>query len=297
MKSTIFLLCLGFIFSIQAEFIKYEEETDIAILTINRPKALNALNSQVLEELDKALESIDTEKIRVLIITGAGQKSFVAGADIAEMSTLTKAQGAEFSKKGNDVFRKIETFPIPVIAAINGFALGGGCEISMSCDIRICSDNAIFGQPEVGLGITPGFGGTQRLARLVGLGMAKQMIFTGQNIKAEEAYRIGLVNAVYPQQELLNEAKKLATTIAKNGANAIKNSKKAINDGYQMEIDKAIQIEEQLFGECFQSDEQVERMKKFLEKGKKKQAKKEDKSEEKPKNLRTEEKKEAEKEK
>ena len=276
MKSTIFLLCLGFIFSIQAEFIKYEEETDIAILTINRPKALNALNSQVLEELDKVLESIDTEKIRVLIITGAGQKSFVAGADIAEMSTLTKAQGAEFSKKGNDVFRKIETFPIPVIAAINGFALGGGCEISMSCDIRICSDNAIFGQPEVGLGITPGFGGTQRLARLVGLGMAKQMIFTGQNIKAEEAYRIGLVNAIYPQAELLNEAKKLATTIAKNGANAIKNSKKAINDGYHMEIDKAIQIEEQLFGECFQSDEQVERMKKFLEKGKKKQAKKEE---------------------
>jgi len=274
MKSTIFLLCLGFIFSIQAEFIKYEEETDIAILTINRPKALNALNSQVLEELDKVLESIDTEKIRVLIITGAGQKSFVAGADIAEMSTLTKAQGAEFSKKGNDVFRKIETFPIPVIAAINGFALGGGCEISMSCDIRICSDNAIFGQPEVGLGITPGFGGTQRLARLVGLGMAKQMIFTGQNIKAEEAYRIGLVNAIYPQAELLNEAKKLATTIAKNGANAIKNSKKAINDGYHMEIDKAIQIEEQLFGECFQSDEQVIRMKKFLEKNKKKSEKK-----------------------
>ena len=225
MKATIFLLCLWLIFSVQTEFIKYEEETDIAVLTINRPKALNALNSQVLDELDKVLESIDTEKIHALIITGAGEKSFVAGADIAEMSTLTKAQGAEFSKKGNDVFRKIETFPIPVIAAINGFALGGGCEISMSCDIRICSDNAIFGQPEVGLGITPGFGGTQRLARLVGLGMAKQMIFTGQNIKSEEAYRIGLVNAVYPQQELLNEAKKLATTIAKNGANAIKNSK------------------------------------------------------------------------
>ena len=297
MKSTIFLLCLGIIFSTQAEFIKYEEETDIAILTINRPRALNALNSQVLDEIDKVLESIDTEKIRVLIITGEGQRSFVAGADIAEMSTLTKVQGAEFSKKGNDVFRKIETFPIPVIAAINGFALGGGCELAMSCDIRICSENAIFGQPEVGLGITPGFGGTQRLARLVGLGMAKQMIFTGQNIRSDEAYRIGLVNAIYPQAELLNEAKKLATTIAKNGANAIKNSKKAINDGYQMEIDKAIQIEEQLFGECFQSDEQVERMKNFLEKGKKKQTKKEDKSEEKPKNLRTEEKKEAEKEK
>ena len=145
MKATIFLLCLWLIFSVQTEFIKYEEETDIAVLTINRPKALNALNSQVLDELDKVLESIDTEKIHALIITGAGEKSFVAGADIAEMSTLTKAQGAEFSKKGNDVFRKIETFPIPVIAAINGFALGGGCEISMSCDIRICSDNAIFG--------------------------------------------------------------------------------------------------------------------------------------------------------
>ena len=297
MKSTIFLLCLGIIFSIQAEFVKYEEETDIAILTINRPRALNALNSQVLDEIDKVLESIDTEKIRVLIITGEGQRSFVAGADIAEMSTLTKAQGAEFSKKGNDVFRKIETFPIPVIAAINGYALGGGCELAMSCDIRICSENAIFGQPEVGLGITPGFGGTQRLARLVGLGMAKQMIFTAQNIRSDEAYRIGLVNAVHPKEELLNEAKKLATTIAKNGANAIKNSKKAINDGYQMEIDKAIQIEEQLFGECFQSDEQVERMKNFLEKGKKRQTKKEDKIEEKPKNLRTEEKKEAEKEK
>ena len=297
MKSTIFLLCLGIIFSIQAEFVKYEEETDIAILTINRPRALNALNSQVLDEIDKVLESIDTEKIRVLIITGEGQRSFVAGADIAEMSTLTKVQGAEFSKKGNDVFRKIETFPIPVIAAINGYALGGGCELAMSCDIRICSENAIFGQPEVGLGITPGFGGTQRLARLVGLGMAKQMIFTAQNIRSDEAYRIGLVNAVHPKEELLNEAKKLATTIAKNGANAIKNSKKAINDGYHMEIDKAIQIEEQLFGECFQSDEQVERMKNFLEKGKKRQTKKEDKSEEKPKNLRTEEKKEAEKEK
>jgi enoyl-CoA hydratase len=285
------------IFSIQAEFVKYEEETDIAILTINRPRALNALNSQVLDEIDKVLESIDTEKIRVLIITGEGQRSFVAGADIAEMSTLTKVQGAEFSKKGNDVFRKIETFPIPVIAAINGYALGGGCELAMSCDIRICSENAIFGQPEVGLGITPGFGGTQRLARLVGLGMAKQMIFTAQNIRSDEAYRIGLVNAVHPKEELLNEAKKLATTIAKNGANAIKNSKKAINDGYHMEIDKAIQIEEQLFGECFQSDEQVERMKNFLEKGKKRQTKKEDKIEEKPKNLRTEEKKEAEKEK
>ena len=298
MKTQQILLFLTFLISIQAaEYIKFEIEGEFAILTINRPKALNALNSEVLDELDKVLDSIDTYKIRALILTGAGEKSFVAGADIAEMSTLTKEQGKAFSKKGNDVFRKLETLEIPVIAAINGFALGGGCEIAMSCDIRICSENAIFGQPEVGLGITPGFGGTQRLARLVGPGMAKQMIFTGQNIKAEEALRIGLVNAVYPQNELLNEARKLALSIAKNGQNAVRNSKKAINDGLQLDIEKAIKIEEKLFGDCFQSDEQVERMKKFLEKGKKKQAKKEDKSEEKPKNLRTEEKKEAEKEK
>ena len=272
MKTQLLFLFLTFL-TIQAEFIKYQEEGEIAILTINRPKALNALNSQVLDELDRVLDDIDTDKIHALILTGAGEKSFVAGADIAEMSTLTKGQGEAFSKKGNDVFRKIETFEIPVIAAINGFALGGGCEISMSCDIRICSENAIFGQPEVGLGITPGFGGTQRLARLVGPGMAKQMIFTGQNIKAEEALRIGLVNAVYPQKELLNEARKLALTIAKNSAHAVKNSKKAINDGLQLDIDKAIKIEEKLFGDCFESSEQVDRMKKFLEKNKSKKDK------------------------
>lgn len=188
------------------EFITYEQDGYVGVITINRPKALNALNSQVLEELDAALDAVNLDETRALILTGAGEKSFVAGADIGEMSTLTKAEGEAFGKKGNDVFRKLETFPIPVIAAVNGFALGGGCEISMSCDIRICSDNAIFGQPEVGLGITPGFGGTQRLARLVGPGMAKQMIYTARNIKADEAFRIGLVNAVYPQEELMAAA-------------------------------------------------------------------------------------------
>ncbi len=143
------------------EFVLYEQKGTYAILTINREKALNALNSTVLEELDKTIDGIDLQTVRCLIVTGAGQKSFVAGADIGEMSNLTKAEGEAFGKKGNDVFRKLETLPIPVIAAVNGFALGGGCEISMSCDIRICSDNAVFGQPEVGLGITPGFGGTQ----------------------------------------------------------------------------------------------------------------------------------------
>lgn len=261
------------VFSLETQFIKYEEEGMIAVLTINRPKALNALNSQVLDELDKTLDSIDKSKIRCLIITGAGEKSFVAGADIGEMSSLTKEQGQAFGKKGNDVFRKLETFPIPVIAAINGFALGGGCEISMSCDIRICSDNAVFGQPEVGLGITPGFGGTQRLARLVGQGMAKQMIFTGRNIKADEAYRIGLVNAVYPQNELLPAAKKMAETIAKQAPIAVRNSKKAINDGLQVDMDKAIEIEEKLFGDCFETEDQRAGMGNFLEKDKSKKLK------------------------
>ena len=262
------------ILSLETQFIKYEEEQTTAILTINRPKALNALNSQVLEEIDKTLSNIDLNRIKALIITGAGEKSFVAGADIAEMSKLTKKEGEAFGKKGNDIFRKLEQFPIPVIAAINGFALGGGCEIAMSCDIRICSENAIFGQPEVGLGITPGFGGTQRLARIVGPGMAKQMIFTGQNIKAEEALRIGLVNEIFPQKELLENAKKIAENIGKNIAHSVKNSKKAINDGLQVDMDKAVVIEEKLFGDCFETNEQKEAMENFLHKGKSKSPKK-----------------------
>ena len=277
MKLSFFLILLLSISSLQSEFIEYKEiEDQISIITINRPKALNALNSKVLEELDQTLESIDTNKIRTVIITGSGEKSFVAGADITEMSTLTKKEGETFSKKGNDVFRKIETFEIPVIAAVNGFALGGGCELAMSCDIRICSDNAIFGQPEVGLGITPGFGGTQRLARLIGIGMAKQMIYTGQNIKAEEAKRIGLVNEVYSKEELLNEAIKLAKNIARNSANAVKSSKKAINEGMQLDIDSAIKLEEEIFGDCFGTEDQIELMKAFLSKNKKSKEKKEE---------------------
>ena len=250
------------------EFITYEAEGQIGIITINRPKALNALNSTVLEELDKTLDAVDLQTVRCLILTGAGEKSFVAGADIGEMSTLTKAEGEAFGKKGNDVFRKLETFPIPVIAAVNGFALGGGCEISMSCDIRICSENAVFGQPEVGLGITPGFGGTQRLARLVSPGMAKQLIYTAKNIKADEAYRIGLVNAVYPLDELLPAAEKMAETIAKNAPIAVRACKKAINDGMQVDIDRAVAIEEGLFGSCFETADQKEGMGAFLEKRK-----------------------------
>lgn len=249
-------------------FITYEQEGFVGIVTINRPKALNALNSQVLEELQETFQAIDLEATRAVILTGAGEKSFVAGADIGEMSTLTKKEGEAFGKKGNDVFRMIETFPIPVIAAINGFALGGGCEISMSCDIRICSENAVFGQPEVGLGITPGFGGTQRLARLVGPGMAKQMIYGARNIKADEAYRIGLVNAVYSQEELMMEAKKLAAGIAKNAPIAVRACKKAINDGLDAKMEDAIVIEEKLFGSCFETEDQKYGMAFFLDKNK-----------------------------
>lgn len=252
------------------EFVLYEQKGAVGIITINREKALNALNSTVLEEIDAALDGVDLAAVRCLILTGAGQKSFVAGADIGEMSTLTKAEGEAFGKKGNDVFRKLETFPIPVIAAVNGFALGGGCEISMSCDIRICSDNAVFGQPEVGLGITPGFGGTQRLARIVGPGMAKQMIYSARNIKADEALRIGLVNAVYPQEELMAAAEKLAGTIAKNAPIAVRNCKKAINDGLEVDMDQAIVIEEKLFGDCFETEDQKYGMAFFLDKNKEK---------------------------
>ena len=247
-------------------FVNCEVKDKIAVVTINRPEALNALNSQVLDDLAAAFDSIDVNVVRAVVLTGAGEKSFVAGADIGEMSTLSKAEGEAFGKKGNDIFRKIEQFPIPVIAAINGFALGGGCEISMSCDIRICSENAMFGQPEVGLGITPGFGGTQRLARLIGAGMAKQLIYTARNIKADEAYRIGLVNAVYPQEELLAAAEKMASQIAANAPIAVRACKKAINDGLQTDIDSALVIEEKLFGSCFESEDQREGMANFLRK-------------------------------
>lgn len=250
------------------EFINYEVDGAVAVLTINRPKALNALNSTVLDELSETIDSIDLNEVRALIVTGAGEKSFVAGADIVEMSTLTKAEGEAFGKKGNDVFRKLETLPIPVIAAVNGFALGGGCEISLACDIRICSENAVFGQPEVGLGITPGFGGTQRLARTVGVGMAKQLIYTARNIKAPEALRIGLVNAVYPIEELMGAAKKMASIIASNAPIAVRNCKKAINDGLQTDIDSGIEIEEKLFGDCFETEDQRYGMAFFLDRNK-----------------------------
>ena len=249
-------------------YIQLTSEAHVAVLTIDRPKALNALNSDILAELDAALDSLDLNEIRVLVITGSGEKSFVAGADIGEMSTLTKAEGEAFGKKGNDVFRKIETLPIPVIAAVNGFALGGGNELAMSCDIRICSENAVFGQPETGLGITPGFGGTQRLARLVSPGMAKQLLYTAKNIKADEALRIGLVNAVYPQAELMPAALKMAAAIAANAPIAVRACKAAVNTGLEQGMDDALVTEEALFGSCFETEDQRSGMTAFLNKEK-----------------------------
>ena len=249
-------------------FVEFTAKEQIGILTINRPNALNALNDQVIRELDQVLDSIDVSTIRCVIVTGAGEKAFVAGADIAQMSKLTKAEGEAFGKLGNDVFRKLETLPVPTIAAVNGFALGGGCELCMSCDIRLASDTAVFGQPEVGLGITPGFGGTQRMARLVGIGKAKELIYTARNIKAPEALTIGLVQAVYPAAELMAEAEKMANRIAGNAPIAVRACKKAINDGMQVDIEAGEVIEEKLFGSCFETQDQQNAMTAFIEKRK-----------------------------
>lgn len=243
-----------------------EKEEHLAIVTINRPKALNALNSETLKDLDTVIEDLEKDSnIYAVILKGAGDKSFVAGADISEMKDLNEEQGKEFGILGNNVFLRLENLPKPVIAAISGFALGGGCELSMACDIRIASEKAKFGQPEAGLGITPGFGGTQRLARIVGAGRAKELIYTCDLIKADEAYRIGLVNKVVPVENLLDEAKAIAAKIIANAPIAVKYCKDAINRGTQVSIDKAVIIEAEDFGKCFSSDDQKEGMSAFLE--------------------------------
>ena len=248
--------------------LKIEEKGNIAIMTISAPKSLNALNSAILGEIDEYLDEFENGGYRCLIITGDGEKSFVAGADISEMATLGAQQGETFGRKGSEVFRRIETLPCPVIAAVNGFALGGGCELAMACDIRICSDNAKFGQPEVGLGIIPGFSGTVRLARLVGMGMAKQLIYTGKALRASEALRIGLVNEVLPQEELMNRALELAGQIAANAPLAVSAAKLCINTEYDMPAEDAIVFENRAFGLCFNTEDQKGGMKAFLEKGK-----------------------------
>ena len=248
-------------------FLKIEHNNGVTVLTISAPKTLNALNSSILKELNDFIDNLDAAT-RVLIITGDGEKSFVAGADISEMAHLNEPQGTEFGRLGAQVFRKIEVLPIPVIAAVNGFALGGGCELAMSCDIRICSSNAKFGQPEVGLGIIPGFSGTYRLPKLIGQGYAKEMIYTGKVIRADEALRIGLVNAVYEQPELMEKAMEMAAMMLKNAPIAISLAKQSINEGYDLDADGAIGLENKLFGQCFATKDQKEGMDAFLNKRK-----------------------------
>jgi len=246
-----------------------DKENEIAILYINRPKYLNALNAQTLEELSRAIDEVQRDPaIKVLIITGAGDKAFAAGADINFMLPLSPAEGRYFSDMGEKVFRKLELMEKPVIAAVIGFALGGGCELAMACDIRLAAENAIFGQPEVGLGIIPGFGGTQRLPRLVGEGRAKELTFTADNISAEEAYRIGLVNHVYPAAELMPQAKKMASRIAARAPMAVGYAKFAIGKGLQVDIDTAMSIESDMFGLCCATEDKNEGLGAFVEKRK-----------------------------
>lgn len=245
-----------------------EKENGIAIVKINNPQLLNALNSTILGELDTLFTELENDSsISVIILTGEG-KAFVAGADITEMSSMDAAEGKAFGEKGAKVFRKIELLSKPVIAAVNGYALGGGCELAMCCDIRIASAKAKFGQPEVGLGITPGFSGTQRLPRLVGMGKAKELIFTAEAINADEACRIGLVNSVAEPEELMNTAVAMAEKIAGKAPAAVKYSKESINRGMQCSMDEAINIEANLFGLCFATEDQKEGMKAFMEKRK-----------------------------
>lgn len=243
-----------------------QREGNIRIVKINNPQSMNALNSEVLSELDQAFYEIGNDpQTNVVILTGEG-RAFVAGADISQMSTMNATQGKDFGVQGSKVFRKIELLPKPVIAAINGFALGGGCELALACDIRIASAKAKIGQPEVGLGITPGFSGTQRLPRIVGEGRAKELIYTAKAITADEAFRIGLVNRVVEPEQLMDEAMALAKTIAKNAPIAVRFSKEAVNRGMQTDIDTAIAIENDLFALCFSTEDQKEGMKAFFEK-------------------------------
>jgi len=247
------------------ENIKLEIQDHIGILTISREKALNALNTNILKELGEAVETVQNNRdIRCLVITGEGSKAFVAGADIAEMLATDASEGVPFSELGSRVFLEIERLPVPVIAAVNGYALGGGCELALCCDIRIASENALFGTPEVGLGLIPGWGGTQRLARIVGLGMAKEMVFTGSSIHAAEALSIGLVNHVFPQDTLMDEALKKAKKIAGNAPIAVRNAKKAINEGMQCDMDSGLKIETEKFGLCFASRDAKKGMNAFL---------------------------------
>jgi len=245
----------------------FQIEEGIATLTFNRPQVLNALNSELLKEFSHALDKIAAdEDIRVLILTGAGEKAFVAGADINELAAFNALQAKHFSESGHTLLNKLQTLPIPVIAAVNGFALGGGSEIALACDFIYASENAMFGQPEINLGIIPGFGGTQRLPRLVGKNRAKEMIFAGKMINADEAYAIGLVNKICPQQQFMDQVIKTAQTMAAKGKVTLRAAKQAINSGMNVDLATGCSIETDAFALCMDSPDAKEGTSAFLEK-------------------------------
>lgn len=248
--------------------VEMEQRGSVALLTINRPKVLNALNHEVMHKLDHIMAEIEeNEGIHVVVITGEG-RSFVAGADISEMANYTAAAAKTFSRHGNDTFNRLARFPRATIAAVNGFALGGGCELAMACDIRIASEKAVFGMPEVGLGITPGFGGTQRLARQVGTTTAMELVLTCRQISAEEALKFGLVTHVYPAAEMLDRAMELANIIASKPQVAVRQAKQAMRIGKQLDISSATAFEAEAFGLCFSTEDQKDAMRAFLNKEK-----------------------------
>jgi len=249
------------------ETVLFEEQNGIATLTFNRPKSLNAINSQLIKEVSAILDEIaENEDIRVLVLTGAGEKAFVAGADITEIATLNPVQARHFSKQGHRVMDKLQNLPIPVIAAVNGFALGGGLEIALSCDFIYASENAKFGLPEINLGIIPGFGGTQRLARIVGKNLAREMIFTGKMIDAAEAERKGIVNQVAGAEQLMEAVKKTAGAMAAKGKVSLAAAKRAVNDGMNVDLASGCEIEINAFALCLACEDAKEGTTAFLEK-------------------------------
>ena len=249
------------------EFIIYEVQDGVATITINRPKAMNALNPQVVAELDQAIGQVEADDtVKCVVITGAGDKAFVAGADIAAMVQMTALEGRRFSLMGQNVFFRLEKLDRPVIAAVKGFALGGGTELAMACDFIYAADNAKFGQPEINLGIIPGFGGTQRLTRLVGKARAKEIVFTGEMFDAARALAIGLINRMCPPEGLMEEAKNLARAIMAKGPVAVGLAKQAMESGFDLDLEKGLLIERTLFAQCFDTADQKEGMSAFLEK-------------------------------
>jgi len=246
-------------------FLAYRFADHVATVTITREQALNALNTDVLNELSAAFDRAAADRARCLVVTGAG-RAFVAGADVASMAPMSRAEAKAFSELGNGVFRKLELLPIPSIAAVNGFALGGGCELALACDIRLASEDAVFAQPEVGLGVTPGFGGSQRLPRVVGQGIARELLYTGARVDASRALAIGLVNAVHPAADLLPAAAELAGRIASQAPIAVRATKTAVLLGGHADLDTAIAIEAEQFASCFETADQREGMGAFVEK-------------------------------